>query len=100
MFDHIMSSLLNLHLIIGALVAFAAFSTVYTLAMPYLNRADLNRRTKAVSTERERIRVRERERTDGANKAGKASLEPRRVNPPRRSWSASTCVRRWWMPIR
>lgn len=74
MFDHIMSSLLNLHLIIGALVAFAAFSTVYTLAMPYLNRADLNRRTKAVSTERERIRVRERERTDGGTKAGKASL--------------------------
>ena len=40
----------------------AATATVLTLAMPLLAGDDLNRRMKAVSTERERIRQRERER--------------------------------------
>jgi tight adherence protein C len=44
------------------LVAVAAAATVITLAMPLLDRGDLNRRMKAVALERERIRARERER--------------------------------------
>jgi tight adherence protein C len=44
------------------LVAIAAAATVITLAMPRLEKGDLNRRMKAVALERERIRARERER--------------------------------------
>jgi tight adherence protein C len=44
------------------LVALAAAATVVTLAMPLLDKGDLNRRMKAVALERERIRARERER--------------------------------------
>ena len=44
------------------LAAIAAATTVITLAMPLLEKGDLNRRMKAVALERERIRARERER--------------------------------------
>src|SRR5918997_6645803 len=44
------------------LAAVAAAATVITLAMPRLEKGDLNRRMKAVALERERIRARERER--------------------------------------
>jgi tight adherence protein C len=44
------------------LAALAAAGTVYTLAMPLVEGNDLQKRMKAVGTERERIRARERER--------------------------------------
>jgi tight adherence protein C len=44
------------------LAALAAAATVVTLALPLLDKGDLNRRMKAVALERERIRTRERER--------------------------------------
>jgi len=44
------------------LVAVAAAATVWTLAMPFVEPDNLNRRMKAVSAERDRIRVRERDR--------------------------------------
>jgi tight adherence protein C len=44
------------------LVAIAAAATVYTVAMPFLERDDLTKRMKAVALERDRIRARERER--------------------------------------
>jgi len=44
------------------LAALAAAATVVTLALPLLDKGDLNRRMKAVALERERIRARERER--------------------------------------
>ncbi len=49
-------------LLLAALVAIAVFATFYTLASPFLERGDLNKRMKAVSTEREMIRARERAR--------------------------------------
>ncbi|QND49191.1 type II secretion system F family protein [Rhizobium lusitanum] len=59
-------------MILAVFVAIAVFATFYTIAVPFLERGDLNKRMKAVSTEREQIRARERARmnTDG----GKASL--------------------------
>lgn len=44
------------------LVAVAVFATCFTLAIPYLEKGDLQKRMKAVSTEREQIRARERAR--------------------------------------
>jgi tight adherence protein C len=46
----------------SVLAAIAAMATVITLAMPLLSSDQLNRRLKAVGTEREKIRQRERER--------------------------------------
>lgn len=74
MIDNLMHSLLDPHFLIAVLVAVAAFSTVYTVATPYLTRADLNRRTRAVSTERDRLRSRDRERLNAPATASKASL--------------------------
>lgn len=74
MLDTLMQRLLDPHFLIAVLVAVAAFSTVYTVATPYLTRADLNRRTRAVSTERERLRSRNQERLNAPSPTGKASL--------------------------
>lgn len=58
--------------ILAVVVAIVVFATFYTIALPMLERGDLNKRMKAVSTEREQIRARERARlnVDG----GKATL--------------------------
>jgi len=58
--------------ILAVVVAVVVFATFYTIALPMLERGDLNKRMKAVSTEREQIRARERARlnVDG----GKATL--------------------------
>jgi tight adherence protein C len=49
--------------VLGSLLAaFAAAATVYTLAIPMLDKSGLQARMKAVGAERERIRTRERER--------------------------------------
>jgi tight adherence protein C len=48
--------------LLAILVAVAVFATLYTLASPFLERGDLDKRMKAVSTEREQIRARERAR--------------------------------------
>lgn len=60
-------------MIVAVLVAIAVFGTVYSLASPYMERGDLNKRMKAVSTERELMRARERARLT-AEQAGKKSL--------------------------
>ncbi len=59
-------------LIFAALVALAVFATFYTLASPFLERGDLSKRMKAVSTEREMIRARERARMNA--ESSKATL--------------------------
>jgi tight adherence protein C len=57
-------------MLVAVLVAIAVFATFYTLAVPYFERGDLNKRMKAVSTERDQIRARERARmNEGAAKA-------------------------------
>lgn len=48
--------------LLALLVAVAVFATLYTLASPFLEKGDLDKRMKAVSTEREQIRARERAR--------------------------------------
>jgi tight adherence protein C len=48
--------------LLALLVAVAVFATLYTLVSPYLERGNLDKRMKAVSTEREQIRARERAR--------------------------------------
>ena len=63
MFDIIAARLADSHFLFSLLVAVAAMATVLTVGMPLLMPADtLQRRMKAVSTERSRLRERERER--------------------------------------
>ncbi|MFN3509068.1 MAG: type II secretion system F family protein [Allorhizobium sp.] len=61
-------------LIIAVLVALAVFGTFYTIAMPYLERGDLNKRMRAVSTERDIIRARERAKLNAEAAQNRASL--------------------------
>lgn len=61
-------------MIVAVLVAIAVFGTLYSLALPYLERGDLDKRMKAVSTEREMIRARERARMNAESSSGKATL--------------------------
>jgi tight adherence protein C len=49
-------------MIFAVLVAIAVFATLYTLASPFLEKGNLDKRMKAVSTEREQMRARERAR--------------------------------------
>jgi len=58
--------------LLAVLVAVAVFATLYTLASPFLERGNLDKRMKAVSTEREQIRARERARMNAEQ--SKASL--------------------------
>ena len=67
----IASQLTDPSLLLAVAVSIAVFATFYTLAIPYFERGDLNKRMKAVSTERDQIRARERARM---NEAGKPSL--------------------------
>jgi tight adherence protein C len=53
----------------AVLVAVAVFATFYTLASPFLEGGNLNKRMKSVSTEREQMRARERARMNDASKA-------------------------------
>lgn len=69
MFDLLASRLGDSHFLFSILVALAAMATVLTVAMPLVLPADnLNRRMKAVSTERQRLRERERERLSNERK--------------------------------
>ncbi|UXS02868.1 type II secretion system F family protein [Agrobacterium tumefaciens] len=70
----LMSSLTDPQTLIAILVAVAVFATFYTLIMPFLERKDLNKRMKAVSSERDLIRSRERERMATSSRESKASL--------------------------
>lgn len=66
MSEELAKSLTNPTMIIALLVALAVFATFYTLVIPYFEKGDLNKRMKAVSTERDQIRSRERERMQAA----------------------------------
>jgi len=61
-------------LLIAVLVGLAVFGTFYTFAMPYLERGDLNKRMRAVSTERDLIRARERAKLNAEVAQNRASL--------------------------
>ena len=45
-------------MLFAILVALAVFATLYSLAAPFMERGDLDKRMKAVSTEREQMRAR------------------------------------------
>lgn len=66
------STLTNPALLIPLLVAVAVFATLYTIIVPLFERGDLNKRLKAVSTERDQIRARERARL--LSETGRGSL--------------------------
>ena len=61
-------------MLVALFVAIAVFATLYTIAVPFFERGDLNKRMRAVSTERDQIRARERARMNADAGAGKASL--------------------------
>lgn len=61
-------------LIIAVLVSLAVFATLYTLVIPYFERGDLNKRMRAVSTERDIIRTRERAKMNMDGAQNRASL--------------------------
>ncbi len=67
-------------MLFAALVALAVFATLYSLAAPFMERGDLDKRMKAVSTEREQMRARERARMTGE---GKTSLRTQNNQPVR-----------------
>lgn len=67
--------------LMALLVALAVFATVYTLIMPMLEGRDLNKRMRAVSTEREQMRSRERARMNSETNRG--SLRTQNNQPVR-----------------
>ena len=69
-------------MILAVLVAIAVFASFYTLAMPYLERGDLDKRMKAVALERDQIRLRERAKMQEAS--GKTSLRQQNSQPVQR----------------
>src|SRR5215472_10182189 len=71
MIDFLIGFIHNPRFITMLLAAIAASATAYTLVMPLLAGDSLNKRLKAVASERERIRARERERM---NKSEKVTL--------------------------
>ncbi len=60
--------------LLPAFVMIAVLATIYTLATPYLDRGDLDKRMKSVALEREQMRARERARMSAEAAQGKASL--------------------------
>src|ERR1700748_3387234 len=71
MFDFVATKIHDPHFMTMLLAAIAVSATAYTLIMPFVAGESLNKRMKAVASERERIRQRERERL---NKAEKVAL--------------------------
>jgi tight adherence protein C len=71
MVDFLVTKLHDPHFMTMLFAAIAAAATVYTLVMPLFAGENLNKRMKAVASERERIRARERERL---NKGEKVAL--------------------------
>jgi len=61
-------------MLVALFVAIAVFATLYTIAVPFFERGDLNKRMRAVSTERDQIRARERARMNSDAGTSKATL--------------------------
>lgn len=61
-------------LLVAIFVGIAVFATLYTIAVPLLERGDLNKRMRAVSTERDQIRARERAKLNSDASQGRQSL--------------------------
>ena len=70
----IVSTLTDPAVLLPAFVMLAVLATFYTLAAPYFERGDLDKRMKAVALEREQMRARERARLNAEAVQSKASL--------------------------
>ena len=70
-----MLDLLNTHVVFGGLVAVATFATVVSVALPLFEPEPLQKRMKAVASEREKIRAREREKLNASK--GSLRYEPK-----------------------
>jgi tight adherence protein C len=68
MIDVLIAKLHDPHFMTMLFAAIAASATAYTLIMPLFAGENLNKRMKAVASERERIRLRERERLNTGDK--------------------------------
>lgn len=74
MSDSLIGTLTDLNVILAFLVAVAVLATFYSLAVPLFEKGNLDKRMKAVATERELIRARERARLNAEAVNSKASL--------------------------
>ena len=72
--DTLVSTLTNPQVVMAGLVAIAVFITLYTLVLPYFDSGGLDKRMKAVTTEREQMRGRERARLNAESSNQRASL--------------------------
>ncbi|MDX3929954.1 MAG: type II secretion system F family protein [Shinella sp.] len=70
----LVATLTNPDILLPAFVAIAVLATIYTLAVPYLERGDLDKRMKSVALERDQIRARERARLNAEAMHSRASL--------------------------
>jgi tight adherence protein C len=70
----IVTTLTDPAILLSAFVMIAVLATFYTLAVPYLDRGDLDKRMKSVALEREQMRARERARLNADSPQNKASL--------------------------
>src|SRR5438876_9329161 len=68
MIDFLVAKLHDAHFMTMLLAAIAVSATAYTLILPLLAGESLDKRMKAVASERERIRARERERLSRTEK--------------------------------
>lgn len=75
------STFTNPTTLFAVFVSVAVFATLYTLASPYFEKGNLDKRMKAVSTEREQMRARERARMNAGQ--GKSSLRAQNNQPVR-----------------
>lgn len=72
MSEELAASLTDPATLLALLVSIAVFATIYTLVLPLFEGRDLNKRMKAVSSEREQMRLRERARMN--SETSRASL--------------------------
>lgn len=70
----LVTTLTNPDVLLPALVAIAVLATFYTIATPYFERGDLDKRMKSVALERDQIRARERARLNAEAMQNKATL--------------------------
>ncbi len=74
MSEGMINTLTDPTVIVAFLVSVAVLATFYSLAIPFFERGNLDKRMKSVATEREQIRARERARLNAEASASKASL--------------------------
>jgi tight adherence protein C len=81
MSEELAATLTNPATLLAILVAVAVFATLYSLVMPMFEGRDLDKRMRAVSTERDQIRSRERARMNA--EASRGSLRSQSSQPVR-----------------